>query len=195
MDIGTKVVILTPLKGVPAEQFEAAHIYKALSRSQEISFCTPVKAPELLALFSKAFGDANELYSKIELQYNLCDEQIKKRTAVLVLDEMAEIIVKKGHSSAKSPTGTAEIREAVVDGDNELSQFRTTQIFLKCLMTLWGGHRRKLEMDHGSVKKILERGMMNRDLSVPYGGDSSSVEMHTRGTNNQALSGNPDPDF
>lgn len=195
MEIGTKVVVLSALKGVPPEIVEAEPVYRALSRSQEIAYCTPVKAPELLAVFSRAFNETNALYSKIELQYNLCEEQMRKRKAVLVLDEMTEIIVKKGHASAKAPNGTAEIREAVVDGDAELSQLRTTHIFLKCLMTLWGGHRRKLEMDHGSVKKILERGFQNRDLSVPYNGDSSSVEMNVRGTNNQALSTEPDPDF
>lgn len=195
MDIGTKVVILTPLKGIGPEAFEAQHIYRALSRSQEIALCTPVKAPELLAMLSQGFADANVLYSKIEMQHNLCAEAIRRRTAVLVLDEMSEIIVAKGHSTPKSPNGTAEIREAVVDGDEELGRLRNTEIFLKCLMTLWGGHRRKLEMDHGSVKKILERGTYNRDLSVPYGNDSSAVEMYSTGTNAQGPSKTEDPDF
>lgn len=177
MEIGTKVVILTPLKGVPPESFDAENVYKAISRGSEVALCTAVKAPELLATFSEAFADANRLLSKIELQFNLCDEYIKRRQSVLVLDEMAAIIETKGHSTPKSPMGTAEIREAIIDGDEELSRLRQTQIFLKCLLSLWNGHRRKLEMDHGSVKKIMERGMYDRNLSVPMTHDNTAVDL------------------
>lgn len=185
MDIGTKVIIMTPLKGVAPEQVEASNMYKALARGVEVGMCTPVKAPELLACFSQAFGEANALLSKLDLQKNLTEEAIRKRRAVLVLDEMADIVAAKGHATAKSPTGTAEIKEAVVDGDEELSKLRQTLIFLKCLESLWSGHRRKFEMDHGAVKRILERGMFDRNLSVQAPVDNTSVQMHA----------GQDPDF
>lgn len=179
---------MTPLHGVAPEAVEVGNMQKALARGQEIAICTPVKAPELLATFSTAFGEANELLSKLDLQVNLTEEAIRRRRAVLVLDEMAEIVAAKGHSTAKSPTGTAEIKEAVVDGDTRMGELRNMLAILKALTALWTGHRRKFEMDHGAVKRILERGMFDRNLSVPAPVDNTVVTQHTVDPAN-------DPDF
>jgi hypothetical protein len=154
-------------------------VYQAVTRIQEIQIVNSHKAPELLAIFNMAYLTLSDHLRKVELVYNDWDKTARRIRAKVILDKVPAILREKGLASSRSPGGSEDQREAILDTDDEYVAARDKVQFARCMTELLKGRRDSIEMAYSSVKKILgsetqSQGLNNnRNLSAgDLGSDS-----------------------
>lgn len=90
-------------------------ILAAESRIAEVPGVTPAKAPELLSFFAEAARNAHDLMVMAQHQCSVAERQAARIRARIVLDEAGEILKLKGLVSPRSPAGSEDLRNAVVE--------------------------------------------------------------------------------
>lgn len=125
------------------------------SRIQEVAFTNPVKAPELLAVFNKAYSDLVGIISSVEYEFQMAKKHANEVRAIILIDKVPGILKEKGLSSAKSPTGSEDMRQAILDMDKDYSAAQDKVIQLKCILSLLEGKQKSIDMAYTSVKKVL----------------------------------------
>jgi hypothetical protein len=162
---------LSPLK------FDLEGILKAESRIQEIATITVIKAPELMALFNKVYLDICNIISSVQFEFELSKKHADEVRAICLIDKVPSILKDKGLVSAKSPSGSEDLREAVLSLDKDYSNARERVIQLKCTLTLLEGKKESIDRAYSSVKKVYSDQTQYRhsnDLSVEPGSDVKS---------------------
>lgn len=142
--------------------FEVGEIRRAEERIQEIAFMTPSKAPELMAVFNKAYLDVCRISSAVEYEYELASKHLRETRAVLLIDKVPQRLKEKGLSTTKSPNGSEDYRQALLDLDPDYSKAQETLINIKCYLSLLEGKKKSIEMAYTATKKILGESFQNR---------------------------------
>src|SRR5579872_5183871 len=119
MEIGSLLKIPSGTPGLDSVEFELGEILKAEARKREMAFVNKETAPELLYVFNKAYCELLKIMSRITLEYNDAMKFLNKRKSVVLLEVAPEILLKKGLATKKDPAGTRELRNAVLDMDEE----------------------------------------------------------------------------
>lgn len=140
---------LSPLK------LDLGEINSVESRIQEVAFVNPVKAPELLAVFNKAYSDLVSIISTVEYEFQMAKKHSNEVRAMVLIDRVPEKLKEKGLTSAKSPGGSEDFRQAILDLDKDYSAAQDKVIQLKCIITLLEGKQKSIDMAYSSVKKVL----------------------------------------
>ncbi len=130
-------------------------LYAVTSRIQEVATVNAHKAPELLATFNRAYCDLGEYLSMLELCWHHADRKARDIRSRIILDDVPRILAEKGLASARNPGGSADQREAILDGSAEYQKALERVQVIKCMSTFLKDKRDSLEMAFTSVKKIL----------------------------------------
>jgi len=170
------LTVPTGLPKVPPMKVDMGGILAAESRIQEVAIVNPVKAPELMATFNQAYSDLTEIISKVEYQYEVAKIQEEKARAICIIDRVPGILKEKGLTSTKSPSGSEDMRSAVLALDPEYEAAQEKVIQLKCILTYLEGKLKAIDMAYTGVKKVFGDTSQYRhspDLSVEPGQPSS----------------------
>lgn len=132
-----------------------ARIYKAESRIEEVAVVNAHKAPELLACFNMAFLELKEHLVKLQLLKVDALKAANKRRSVVILDEVPRILREKGISSSRSPGGSEDQRQAILDQDEEYLKAKDRVDLLEAMEELLEGKVEGMEWAFTSVKKVL----------------------------------------
>jgi hypothetical protein len=89
-------------------------VYKAEARLIELQAVTRVKAGELLHCFITAWKEAREHLARANKQLVVAKRRLKEVRAEVVLDRALDVLKEKGLVSSRSPSGSEDLREAVV---------------------------------------------------------------------------------
>jgi hypothetical protein len=176
--------MIVPVPGAAPLALPLKEIFHAEERVKEVAFVNAHKAPELLACFNIAYLDINDHLSRLELALHMVQKAAKERAAIVILDEVPRILKEKGISTARSPGGSEDQREAILAQDAVYSACVDRVEQVKAMLTLMKGKKEAIVMAYNSVKKILggeQHGSpdltQNRNLSA--GGPQSGPAVGT----------------
>lgn len=151
-------------------QIDLGDILAAEKRQDEVAVVTPMKAPELLALFNGAWRDVDRWFKKLVAEEQTAERELKKRGAKLLVDDVAGILTSKGLASS------TDTRNAVVLLDEQYQRLEERHAEIHAAAEYLRGKLKSFENAFTSVKKIMGEdtynmaGRPNRALS----GDASS---------------------
>jgi hypothetical protein len=140
-------------------------VYEAESRIPEVATANAHKAPELLATFNIAYLDVKDVLLKLECLQIEASKDVNRRKAIVILDEVPKILAAKGLSSARSPGGSEDQRNAILDTDAEYLAANDRLSLIKAMIKLMEGKLKGVEMAYTSVKKILGQDNGWKDLN------------------------------
>jgi hypothetical protein len=142
-------------EGLGSLEFDMTLPFVAERRIPEIALVTPMKAPELLALFNEAYLCVGRYYAELELELDRAYTRAEKRKAIIILDEVPAYVQQKGLASARSPMGSEDIRSACVARDDKYFNIQDKISNIKATRELMAIKMKGIEMAYNSVKKIL----------------------------------------
>jgi hypothetical protein len=148
---------------------------KAENRIQEIAIVTASKAPELLAFFNSAYLEGSRLIALLELEVNRATRSANAIKSVVILDRAPEILKAKGLATDKNPGGSADLRQAVLEGDSEYQAALEVQQHLEATLELIKGKNKGIEMAYTSVKKILGESSYETRRNPNLSGDTGDL--------------------
>jgi hypothetical protein len=140
-------------------------VYEAESRIPEVAMVNAQKAPELLATFNIAYLDIKDVLLKLQYLLVEAEKAANRRRAIVILDEVPKILASKGISNARSPGGSEDQRNAVLDLDDGFVALMDKVHLTKALIELMEGKLKGIEWAFTSVKKILGQENGWRDLN------------------------------
>lgn len=166
----TAIVYRQPSDGHPME-INLEEIAKAEARIQEIQTVTPTKAGELLAAFTVAWRDLDKLIVLLTYQHVVATTKLKEVRARILVDDVPGVLKEKGLPSSK------DVRDAIVDRNQEVQEAAETVHQIHCILELIKGKKEAMGMAFSSVKRIVGEGAYNmlRNTNNPnLKGDSGS---------------------
>lgn len=163
--IESQNVLLCPRaqKGLAPIPIEIAEIRAIEDRVKEVAFVTPTKAPELLARFNEGYLFLHRQISVLEYEHVQAEREANKVRAVVLLDRVPGVLKEKGLTSS------VDLRNAVLDQDEEYQDACDRANQIRCVVELLKGKMKGLEMAYSSVKKIMNDSafnMLNRPMST-----------------------------
>lgn len=141
---------VVPNGAIDQIHFDLSQIYVAESRMEEVANVTPQTAPELLALFNKAYLDLTEMLSVLTYEETRAEKECSRLRSLLLIDRIPGIVKEKGLANS------ADIRNALVEGDLDYQAARDKADFMHASLELLKGKLKSMEMAFSSVKKIID---------------------------------------
>lgn len=163
-------------------------VYAAESRTGELAAVNRQRAPELSAALGRGHGFAAEAYVRLSHFVNLAANAVKKREAVIILDEAQQVLIEKGLTTSRSPGGSADFRAAVVAADTQYGELQDLLEQLKAIRGLVAAKMDFLNRTYYSVHAVYKSqdttfgmaGDQHRDLGGS-GGSSGYQETESSG--------------
>lgn len=163
-----EVVIKIPSLSGSIIQIDLSDILKTERRIHEVALVTGQKAPELLAAFNVAYSDLSDHIARMHLELIGSKRETERRRSVLLLDIVPTELQKRNLTNGRSPTGSEDLRNAVINQDEEYIKLADRVDQITAYIQLLSDKRRSIEHAYHSVKKIMDenRFMRNPNLSV-----------------------------
>lgn len=138
--------------------FDLEYFAWAESRAIEVATVTPLKAPELLTAFNRAWAECHKHVALLQYEITQAEAEVNRVKAEVLLDRVPAILKEKGLSNPRSPAGSEDMRQAILDSDQDYVDAQRRRDQLKCVKELFVGKLKNFEMCFSSVKKILDHG-------------------------------------
>ena len=142
-------------------------VYAAESRTGELAAVNRQRAPELSSALGRGHGFAAEAYVRLSHYVNLASNALKRREAVIILDEAQQVLIEKGLTTSRSPGGSADFRAAVVAADTVYGQLQDTYEQLKAVRGLVSVKMDSLQKSYYSVMAVYK----SQDTTFGMAGD------------------------
>lgn len=126
------------------------------ARLAEVALVTPIKAPELLSVFTDAWLALQRHAISLETERLRADRVARMRRSLVVLDIAPEVLRNKGLIRTGSPAGSEDLRQAVLDGDEFYQNSLSLVYEIGCCIDVLKVKAKAFEMAYNSVKKILD---------------------------------------
>lgn len=163
----TDKLILQTVDGTDLS-FDLKELARLESRKKELSYVNKETAAELLYEFNEGYAEVSRMASKVMLEYERMAQKSKERRARVILDIAPDELKKRNLTSTKSPGGSADLREAVLDMDPEYNQLLEKASALKAAYTFFKIRAKSLEMSYQAVKKVIDpNGSYGHSMSAP----------------------------
>jgi hypothetical protein len=133
----------------PSLDIDLAAILIAEQRQDEIAMVTPMKAPELLALFNGSWRNVDRIVNQLTAERIIAERGLEQRRAVLLLDEIPNILQGKGVDSTK------DTRDAAIVADKNYQDLQDRVDQLTAAVAYMKGKLKSFENAFTSVKKIM----------------------------------------
>lgn len=124
-------------------------IFYVESRTHEIAFITPIKAPEMIASIIEARYAVIQHYSDIMFQLTIAQRRMKQRAGIITIDQAPAIIKEKGLSS------NAETRNALIEVDDDYNDAAIVYGALEAGVVMFKEKLRALTDAQAAVREIL----------------------------------------
>ncbi len=129
-----------------------------------------------MAVFNVAYSDLSNMIAQVKYQFEIAKVQEEKARAICIIDRVPGILKEKGLTSAKSPSGSEDLRSAILALDPDYSAAQEKTIQIKCALVYLEGKLQSIDRAYTSVKKVYGDTSQYRhspDLSVEPGQVSS----------------------
>jgi hypothetical protein len=98
---------------------ELKEVHKAHARLVELNGITREKAGELQATMISAFSQARKYASALKADFGVTKQRLRRIRARIILDEASEVLKTKGLLTSRSPAGSEDLRDSVVNTNEE----------------------------------------------------------------------------
>lgn len=176
MSSSVELVVPRGTPGMEPLRLDTTNIQRAESRIHEVAIVSATKAPELLAFFNMAYLDGTRIVAMLELELNNARRYCNGVRSVVMLDRAPTILKGKGLATDKNPGGSADLRQAVLDGDVEYQQALEREQQIEALLEMVKGKIKSFEMAYTSVKKILGESGHERRPNPYLSGDTGGED-------------------
>ena len=131
-------------------------IYTIEARKIEVACVTKTKAPELMQIFERGYSEVSRILPRVAYELSVAEDERNKRAAVVHLDEAPRILKEKGLANSRNPAGSADLREAVLNQDQEYLRLKDRVEQIKAVYEFLKLRLKGFEMAFSSVKKIYD---------------------------------------
>lgn len=159
---------------------DTTRIIIAENRLEEVRRVTIATAPDLLACYNEAYLDLQKFLGALRLEHDKAVREANKRRSIVLLDEAPRILQEKGLATSKNPGGSADLRQAILDGDEEYCLLMDKADYIAAVHTMLAGRCKAIEMAFQAVKKIIERGQGNGLGRVSTSAGAMEVDIPSR---------------
>lgn len=143
------------LDGLEPLTLDMTEIRQADGRRQEVAMVNALRAPELLTLFNNAWLVTAKYLNYLEYELDVAVRRLAETKAVILLDKVPVILAEKGLASARSPLGSEDIRQAILDRDPDYKKVQEYISSVRCYVGLLEAYQTSFMNAYNSVKKIL----------------------------------------
>jgi len=130
-------------------EVDLTHVYEVLGRISEVGSLSPMKAPELMSTFNKAYLVLGKYLNVVRLEEINAVAALNKRKSILVLDEIPTKLKEKHLKDTKSNI------DAMMETDSDYVQIKDVVEQLAALQELLKHHLKSLEMGYTGAKKQI----------------------------------------
>ena len=130
-------------------------VYAAERRIPEIQLVKRETAGGLLAELMQGYGQANQAFALVIKLLTDTENAVKRRRAMLLLDVVPDKLREKGLATTKNPTGSEDLRNAIIEQDEEYAELQDRKGLLDATRLLIDGKRKNLDMAYTAIKKII----------------------------------------
>jgi hypothetical protein len=156
LELGTLLKVPSGTPGINGLEFELGDVINAENRKRDIITVNRETAPELMFLFNQAYCSILRMISQISFECTQASKYANKRKAEVILDVAPEILKVKGLISPRSPAGSEDLRNAVLDLDEPYLQLMDVVNMLETAYEFLRSKAKGFEMAYHSVKKIYD---------------------------------------
>lgn len=142
-------------EGLEPLLLDMTSLRQAELRQQEVAGTNSVRAPELLAVFNRAFLEARRYLARLQYEYDIAERQLSEARAVFLIDKLPELLAAKGLATARSPLGSEDLRQAFLDRDPDYKKYQNLLANIRCYMSLVEVLGDSFENSYNSVKKLV----------------------------------------
>lgn len=135
------------------------------ARLAEVQFVKPGTAPELLAEYNEGFLEINDYLGVLRSELINSESELGRIRSKIILDEIPKILKERGLSSPRSPLGSEDLRNAILDGNDEYVEVRDRCHQIECVIELLKGKQKAFENAFTSIKKIMGEDAYMRERS------------------------------
>lgn len=165
-------------KGKP-HVFDMRRIHKAEARLIELANVTRLKAGELLYVVIDAFGDARNHLATLKMEFGASKQRLRTVRGIIVLDRVQDALKVKGLASARSPAGSEDLRDAIVNTDPEYLETADKLNQVEAAMEHMEGKVKKLEMAYFAINSLTKTQDAKKDTSGGVGDDDPGAMTQT----------------
>jgi len=133
--------------------FDLTEIYKVEARVIDTQNVTSkAKGQELAALFNDAHLKLITLIGKARLAEREAEKKANAIRSRIVLDEAKDILKAKGLAKDSNPAGSADLRDAILDGSTEYQAALDDVAMVEAAIELLQGKADSIKMAHFSAR-------------------------------------------
>lgn len=131
---------------------DLTRVFAADARIAELAIVNSEKAPELDAAFLQGYSDLVDAHARVSLELYRIETMMERRSAIILLDKMGEIVETK-----KVSGNNADIRRAVISLDVEYQTLQDKYDALRAFESYLKQKQMALAMAHGRVSQLSEK--------------------------------------
>lgn len=147
-------------------------IHKAEARLVELQGVTKQKAGELFHCFIEAFGEAKSYLAQLRVEYGRAKQRTRQTRGIIVLDKAVDALKAKGLLSTRSPAGSEDMRDAIVETSQEYIEVFDRFSQVEAALEHMEGKVEKLKMAYYAISDLIKgTDLTKRETSGGAGDD------------------------
>lgn len=141
-------------------------VQAAESRLEDLRRANKSSAPELLSALNNGYLAASRIISHLKFEYTRIARAANKRKAIVMLDVAPTVLKEKNLITARSPAGNEDMRNSVLNCDDEYLEILEKADYIKMAIMLFEGKQEAINNALIAVRRIMDpRG----DYTPSYG--------------------------
>lgn len=152
----TNNTLIVPKADGSSLSFDLNPIIELEKRKKELSYVNKETAPELMYVFNEGFAEVSKMSIRVYQEYEKMYQKSRERRARVILDVAPEELKKRNLLSSRSPAGSEDLRDAVLDLDAEYNELLEKTSALKAAYQFLKIKAKSMEMAYQAIKKIID---------------------------------------
>lgn len=168
--LSTDVLVIPTVDGRGAT-VDMKKIHKASARIGELAYMTRAKSGEFLATFIRAVREARDARAMVKGQFGAWKKKLRRIKGEVVLDRGPDKLREKGLASARSPAGSEDLRNALVDTDEEYGDAQDKLLQVEAALDHLENAVEELSMAYFATQSLIKGFEPSRATSGGVGDD------------------------
>ncbi len=158
-------VIQIDIPGDTPLYVDLADIYQLEKRKVEVATVTKSTAGSLLRALEDGFAQTGNLLAMVSHKSTAIELLIKRREAYLTIEVIPSTLQQKGLATARSPSGSEDLRKSVMALDVELQNLENIQAQVQALKELLKIKVQGFQMSFTATKRVIDQSGMEFNSS------------------------------